>query len=113
MVHPGKSTAMGRGVCGSALELHRGREGDHRGRPGPEPDWGNPTVRDRRGACGNVDHGGMRHPPRVSKERVLETLHLKLCAPQIYPDLLPEDRQENAEQDPQACIVPSFGMVSC
>jgi hypothetical protein len=56
------------------------------GRPRPEPDWGNPTVRDRRGACGNVDHGGMRHPPRVSKERVLETLHLKLCAPQIYPD---------------------------
>ena len=57
------------------------------GRPRSEPDWGNPTVRDRRGACGNVDHGGIRHPPRVSKERVLETLHLKLCAPQIYPDL--------------------------
>jgi transposase len=33
-----------------------------------------------------VDHGGTRHPPRVSKERVLETLHLQLCAPQIYPD---------------------------
>ncbi len=33
-----------------------------------------------------MDHGGTRHPPRVSKERVLETLHLKLCAPQIYPD---------------------------
>ena len=29
----------------------------------------------------------MRHPPRVSKERVLETLRLPLCAPQIYPDL--------------------------
>ena len=28
------------------------------------------------------------HPPRVSKERVLETLHLQLCAPQIYPDRL-------------------------
>jgi hypothetical protein len=38
------------------------------------------------GACGNVDHGGTRPPPRVSKERVLETLRLKLCAPQIYPD---------------------------
>ena len=57
------------------------------GRPRSEPDWGKPTVRDRRGACGNVDHGGTRHPPRVSKERVLETLHLKLCAPQFYPDL--------------------------
>src|SRR5262249_18501663 len=57
-----------------------------RGRPRSEPDWGKPTVRDRRGACGNVDQGGTRHPPRISKERVLETLHLKLCAPQIYPD---------------------------
>ena len=88
MAPPGKSTAMGRGVGGSALELHPGREGDHRGRPGPEPDGGKPPVRERRGACGNVDHGGTRTPPRVSKERVLETLHLKLCAPQIYPDLL-------------------------
>ena len=58
------------------------------GEPRSEPDWGNPTVRDRRGACGNVDYGGTRHPPRVSKERVLETLRLTLCAPQIYPDLL-------------------------
>src|SRR6266700_5016578 len=56
------------------------------GRPRSEPDWGNPTVRDRRGACGNVDHGGIKHPPRVSKERVLESLRLKLCAPQFYPD---------------------------
>ena len=56
------------------------------GEPRSEPAWGKPTVRDRRGACGNVDHGGTRHPPRVSKERVLETLHLKLCVPQIYPD---------------------------
>jgi hypothetical protein len=52
-----------------------------------ELDWGKPTVRDRRGACGNVDYGGTRTPPRVSKERVLETLRLTLCAPQIYPDL--------------------------
>ena len=58
------------------------------GKPRSEPDWGNPTVRDRRGACGNVDHGGTRNPPRTSKERVLETLRLKLCAPQIYPDPL-------------------------
>ena len=56
------------------------------GRPRSEPDWGKPTVRDRRGACGNVDQGGTRPPPRLSKERVLETLHLQLCAPQIYPD---------------------------
>ena len=58
------------------------------GRPRSEPDGGKPTVRDRRGACGNVDQGGTRHPPRLSKERVLETLCLQLCAPQIYPDCL-------------------------
>ena len=60
------------------------------GRPRSEPDWGKPTVRDRRGACGNVNYGGTRHPPRVSKERVLETLRLKLRAPQFYPDRLRE-----------------------
>ena len=50
LAHPGKSTAMGRGVCGAALQLHLCREGDRRGRPGSAPDGGNPTVRDRRGA---------------------------------------------------------------
>jgi hypothetical protein len=39
-----------------------------------------------RGACGNVDQGGTRHPPCTSKEQGLATLHLKLCAPQFYPD---------------------------
>ena len=57
-----------------------------RSMPGSERYSGNPTVADRRGACGNVDHGGTRHPPRLSKERVLETLRLQSCAPQIYPD---------------------------
>src|SRR5215831_8817943 len=46
-----------------------------------------------RGACGNVDHGGTRHPPCISKEQVLETLHLKLCAPQFYPDCRREGEQ--------------------
>ena len=58
-----------------------------RGKPGSEPYSGNPTVRDRRGACGNVDDGGTRHPPRISKERVLVTLCLKSRAPQFYPGL--------------------------
>src|SRR5215471_12443227 len=57
-----------------------------RGKPRSERYSGNPTVADRRGACGNVDHGGIRHPPRLLKERVLETLHLKLRAPKFYPD---------------------------
>src|SRR5512145_2899641 len=57
-----------------------------RGKPGSERYSGNPTVADRRGACGDVDHGGIRRPPRVSKERVLVTLRLKSRAPQFYPD---------------------------
>src|SRR5215510_9463552 len=61
-----------------------GSQGPHR--PGESPPSGIAG-----GACGNVDQGGTRHPPRVSKERVLETLHLKLCAPQIYPD--PSDKK--------------------
>jgi hypothetical protein len=38
------------------------------------------------GACGNVDNGGTRHPPRLSKERGLVTRCLKSRAPQFYPD---------------------------
>ena len=38
------------------------------------------------GACGNVSYGGTRNPPRVSKERGLETLRLRLRAPHFYPD---------------------------
>ena len=33
-----------------------------RAEPRPEPDSGKPTVRDRRGACRNVNQGGTRHP---------------------------------------------------
>jgi hypothetical protein len=50
----------GRGVCVSALESRRGRGKPQRGKPRSEPDWGNPTVRDRRGACGNVAGLGSR-----------------------------------------------------
>ena len=49
-------------VCGKAPE----------GQPRSEPDSGNPTVRDRRGARGNVAHGGI--------------VHLKVRAPRLYPD---------------------------
>src|SRR5262249_42586568 len=93
MERPWKQTIEWRGGCGGAVKvcavLGGGRRGG-KGRPGvgeghrPGAPGG---ARDRRGACGNVDHGGIRHPPRVSKERVLETLRLKLRAPQFYPDL--------------------------
>ena len=42
-----------------------------------QPDSGNPTVRDERGAHGDVDHGGIRNPLVGSKERMSETLHLQ------------------------------------
>ena len=38
-----------------------------RAEPRPEPDSGQPTVRDRRGASGDVAHGGTRTPPRNRK----------------------------------------------
>ncbi len=36
-------------------------------KPGSEPDSGKPTVRDRRGASGNVVHGGTGNPPHNRK----------------------------------------------
>ena len=40
------------------------RKGSWR-KPRSEPDSGKPTVRDRRGAWGNVAHGGPRNPPSI------------------------------------------------
>src|SRR5712691_8681539 len=50
--------------------------------PRPEPDSGKPTVRDRRGACGTVNHGGTRHPlhNRKGADRKLSTYR---CARRI------------------------------
>jgi hypothetical protein len=33
-----------------------------------------------------MGHGGTRNPPHIPKGCVSETLHLKLRAPQLYPD---------------------------
>ncbi len=41
----------------------------HGGKPRSEPDSGNPTVRDRREACGNVIYDGTVPPPRRPKGR--------------------------------------------
>ena len=46
----------------------------------------NPTVRDERGACGNVSHGGTRNPLHKPKGCMMETLHLMLRVPYFYPD---------------------------
>jgi len=52
---------------------------------GCQPDSGNPTVRDERGACGNVNHGGTRNPLHLPKGCMSETLCLKLRASYFYP----------------------------
>src|SRR5712691_12235999 len=77
-----------RGVCECALKLPRVWEGCaaiilHI--TGCQPDSGKPTVRDERGACGNVGYGRTRNPPRRSKERESETLCLRSYAPHFYP----------------------------
>jgi hypothetical protein len=82
---PLEANHTARGVGGSALKLRVVWEGNRR-EAKVSTGRGNAHRPGSQGACGNVDHGGMRHPPRVSKERVLETLRLPLCAPQIYPD---------------------------
>ena len=48
------------------LNLARGGKAPG-GKPRSEPDSGNPTVRDRRGARGNVAYGGTRNPPSNRK----------------------------------------------
>ncbi len=59
------------GVCAPALELPLAWEGPQsarwRAEPRSEPDSGNPTVRDRRGALRNVIHGEPRNPLRNRK----------------------------------------------
>ena len=52
--------AFWRGVCMSVLEPRRESGKAHERKPRSEPDWGKPTVRDRRGACGNVVAIGSR-----------------------------------------------------
>src|SRR5690606_26664571 len=59
-------TTDARGVCESALEppFRSGRLASDKWRaePRPEPDSGNPTVRDRRGALRNVTTGAGLRP---------------------------------------------------
>jgi hypothetical protein len=52
-----------------------------------KPDSGKPTVRDYRGALGNIGYGGTRFPLHRSKEWKMVTLLLRCYAPSFYPDL--------------------------
>ena len=56
-----------------------------KGKPRSEPDWGNPAVRDRREAWGNVAHGRPGNPSRNRKGGAGHS-GLTVHAPQIYPD---------------------------
>jgi hypothetical protein len=59
----------------------RAVSGTWRAEPRPAPDSGQPTVRDRRGACSNVHHGGTRHPlhNRKGADRQLSTSRCARC----------------------------------
>jgi len=78
-------TMWPRGVCRRVLEPRAAWEGPLGKSCCCQPDSGKPTVRDERGAHGDVDYGGIRNPLLGSKERTSETLHLRLHAPCFYP----------------------------
>jgi hypothetical protein len=85
----GGITMRPRGVCRRVLEPRAAWEGPLGKSCCCQPDSGKPTVRDERGAHGDVDYGGIRNPLLGSKERRSETLHLRLHAPCFYPTLWP------------------------
>jgi hypothetical protein len=77
----------GRCVCRSVLKLRRESGKTHEGKPRSEPDWGNPTVRDRRGACGIVvSMGTGLRPNGKLLDRPPDPA--VTCAPHFYPDLI-------------------------
>ena len=75
----------GRGVCRSVLEPRRVSGQTHGGKPRSEPDWGKPTVRDRRGACGIVVSmgAGLRPNGKLLDKPPDPAV---TCAPHFYPD---------------------------
>ena len=86
----------GRGVCRSGLELRRASGQAHEGKPRSEPDWGNPTVRDRRGACGIVvAMGAGLRPNGKPLDRPPDPA--VMCAPHFYPDP-PRPGEKSTEQ---------------
>ncbi len=85
-----------RGACGRTLKLPSIWEGfagiTHEDRWLPtvlgslfKAKAAKPTVRDERGACGNVGYGGTMNPSHIPKGCVSETLCLRLRAPYFYP----------------------------
>ena len=65
--------------------MGRPASGQWRAEPRSEPDSGHPTVRDRRGALGDVTHGEPRNPTRKSKERLWSLLAYRCARPGSIP----------------------------
>ena len=79
---------------------------------GCQPDSGNPTVRDERGAYGNVSYGGIRNPLHKLKRCMSETLCLRLRAPYFYPTsgaCLHRGSSGTWENHLSPCTIPGFG----
>jgi hypothetical protein len=73
-----------RGVCVRALKFRSQREGILGKSHCCQPDSGNPTVRDERGACGNTDKENSK---RARKAETLKqsSIFLSCSAPYFYP----------------------------
>jgi hypothetical protein len=79
---------------------------------GCQPDSGNPTVRDERGAYGNVSYGGIRNPLHKLKRCMSETLCLRLRAPYFYPTseaCLQRGNLGTWESRLSPCLIPGVG----
>jgi hypothetical protein len=77
-----------------------------------QPDSGNPTVRDERGAYGNVSYGGTRNPLHTPKGCRTETLCLRLRAPYFYPTsgaCIQRGRSGTWESHLSPCHTPGLG----
>ena len=95
-----------RGVRVPALEHRYEWEGSRRKCQGQNRDWGNPTVRDRRGACGIVCIMGAGLRP-VGKPTDTPPYPTMLRAPHFYPDHLrasaPRSRAHVYQHSAQDC----------
>ena len=79
---------------------------------GCQPDSGNPTVRDERGAYGNVSYGGIRNPLHKLKRCMSETLCLRLRAPYFDPTsgaCLQRGNSGTWESHLSPCCIPGMG----
>ncbi len=76
-----------------------------------QPDSGKPTVRDERGACGNVSYGGIRNPRCESKEHRSETLRLRLRASYFYPTVA-ADKATSQQVQVLPCQLPEVRHVA-